>query len=53
MWAGIATFYGLDRPGIESQWGDIFRTCPDRPFGPSNLLYNGYRFLPGGKEAGA
>ena len=30
--------------------GDIFRTCPDRPWGPPNLLYNGYRVFPGGKE---
>ena len=29
---------------------DIFRTCPDRPWGPSSLLYNGYRAFPGGKE---
>jgi len=28
---GIATAYGLDGPGIESQWGEIFRTSPDRP----------------------
>jgi len=28
---GIATAYGLDGPGIESRWGEIFRTCPDRP----------------------
>ena len=21
--------------------GDIFRTCPDRPWGPPSLLYNG------------
>ena len=27
----IATVYGLDCPGIESRWGEIFRTCPDRP----------------------
>jgi len=27
---GIATAYGLDGPGIESRWGEIFRTCPDR-----------------------
>jgi len=27
----IATAYGLDGPGIESRWGEIFRTCPDRP----------------------
>ena len=28
---GIATAYGLDDPGIESRWGEIFRTSPDRP----------------------
>jgi len=26
---GIATAYGLE--GIESRWGEIFRTSPDRP----------------------
>jgi hypothetical protein len=50
---GIATRYGLDGPGIESRWGEIFRTLPDRPWGPSTLLYNGYRVFPGGKAAGA
>ena len=51
---GMATRYGLDRPGIESQWGEggeIFR--PGRPWGPPSLLYNGYRVFPGGKVAGA
>ena len=48
---GIATGYGLDGPGIESRWwGEIFRTCQDRPWGPPSLLYNGYRVFPGGKE---
>jgi hypothetical protein len=28
---GIATAYGLDGLGIESRWGEIFRTSPDRP----------------------
>jgi len=28
---GIATAYYMDGPGIESRWGEIFRTCPDRP----------------------
>jgi len=28
---GIATAYGLDGPGIESRWGEIFRNSPDRP----------------------
>ena len=46
---GIATAYGLDGPGIESRLGEIFRTCPDRPWGPHSLLYNGYRVFPGGK----
>jgi len=51
---GIATRYRLDGPGIESRWGEIFRTRLDRPCGPLSLLYNGYRgiFL-GGKAAGA
>ena len=46
----IATGYRLDGPGIESQGGEIFHTCPDRPWGPPSLLYNGYRVFPGGKE---
>ena len=46
---GIATAYGLDGPGIESRWGEIFRASPDRPLGPLTLLYNGYRVFPGGK----
>jgi hypothetical protein len=46
---GIATGYGLDGPGIESRWGEIFRNCPDRPWGPPSLLYNGYRVFPGGR----
>jgi hypothetical protein len=33
--------------------GEIFRTRPDRSWGPSSLLYNGYRVFPGGKAAGA
>ena len=48
---GIATGYGQDGPWIESQWGArFFRTCPDRPWGPTSLLYNGYRVFPVGKE---
>ena len=30
--------------------GEIFRTCPDRPWGPSSLLYNGYWFFLGVKS---
>ena len=43
---GIGTNYGLDGPGIESRWGEIFRTCPHRSWGPPNLLKNGYRVFP-------
>ena len=45
---GIATGYGLDDPGSNSGGGEIFRPCPDRPWGPPSLLYNGYRAIPGG-----
>ena len=46
---GIATRYGLEGPGIESRWGEIFRTYPDRLQDPPSLLYNGYWVFPGGK----
>ena len=46
----IETGYGLDGPGIASRWGEIFRTCSERPWGPPSLLYNGYRVFPGSKE---
>ena len=49
---GIATRYGLVGPRIESRWGEIFFTRPDRPWDPLSLLYNGYRVIPGGKVAG-
>ena len=29
---------------------EIFRTCPDWPWGTPSLLYNGYRVFPWGKE---
>ena len=35
---GIATCYGLRGPGIESRWGEIFRTRPDLPWDPPSLL---------------
>ena len=49
---GIATRFGLDGPGSNSGGNKIFRTCPDPPWGPPNLLYKGYRFLPGVKRPG-
>ena len=41
------TVRGSNRGG-----GEIFRTFPDRHWGPPNLIYNGYRVIPGGKAAG-
>jgi hypothetical protein len=50
---GIATCYEMDGPGIESRWGEIFSTRPDRPWDLSSLLYNGYRVsFPGVKRPG-
>jgi len=46
----IANGYALEGPRNESRCGEIFRTCPDQPWGSRNLLYNGYRFFPGDKE---
>ena len=45
----LSTAYGLDGTGIESRWGEIFRTGPNRLQGPPSLLYNGYRVFPEGK----
>jgi hypothetical protein len=45
----VATCYGLEGPGIESQWDEIFRTYPDWLWGPPSLLYNGYWVFSGGK----
>ena len=33
--------------GSIPRWGENFR--PNRPWGPTSLLYNGYRVFPGGK----
>jgi len=32
--------------------GETFCTCPDRPWGPPSLLYNGYQVFPEAKAAG-
>ena len=38
---------------IPMEGGEIFRTCPDRPWGPPSLLYSGYRIsLQGVKRPG-
>jgi len=34
-------------------WDEIFRTFPDRMWGPPSLLYIGYRIFPGAKLADA
>jgi len=48
---GIATELRAGRSGDRIPvGGEIFHTCPDRPWGPPSLLYNGYRVFPGGKE---
>jgi hypothetical protein len=45
--------YELDGPGIESLWGEIFRTHRERPWGPPSHLYNEYRVSsPGLKRSG-
>ena len=36
--------------GLKPGRVEIFRTCPDRPCGQPNLLYDGHRVFPGGKE---
>ena len=41
----LATVRGSDSGGSE-----IFRTCPDPPWGPTRLLYNEYRVFPEGKD---
>ena len=48
---GIVTGYGMDGPGSNPGEGEIFRTCPDRPWGSPSFLYNGYWVFPGGKAA--
>ena len=47
-WAGIAQSVqrlatGWKVWGSNPCGGEIFRTCPDRPWSPSTLLYNRYR----------
>ena len=57
LWARIAvsivTRYRLDGPGSNPGGGAIFRTRPDRPWGPPSLLYNRYQAFSRGKAARA
>jgi hypothetical protein len=55
VWAGIAqSVLRLATDwmvrGSNPGGGEIFCTCPDRPWDPPSLLYNGYRVFLGGKE---
>ena len=51
---GTPTRYGAGRSGDRIPvGGEIFRACPDRPWGPPSFLYIRYRVFPGGKAAGA
>jgi hypothetical protein len=45
--ATVWTFRGLNPGG-----GEIFRTRPDRPWGPPSLPYNEYRVFPGVERPG-
>ena len=51
--AGIAPRHRPNGLGIGPGGVEGFRSRPDRPWGPSSLLYNGYRVIPGSQAAGA
>jgi hypothetical protein len=42
----LATCWSVQ--GSNPSGGKIFHPCPDWPWGPPTLLYNGYWFFPGG-----
>ena len=46
---GTGTRYELDGRGLNSGGGEIFRTRPDWPCGPTNLIYKGYLVTTGGQ----
>ena len=48
----VVTATGWTVRGSNPGGGEIFRTCPDRPWGQPSPLYNGYQVFPGGKVAG-
>jgi hypothetical protein len=49
MGPGQLSRYGLEGTGIGPRRSEIFRTGPDRPWGPLSFLHNGYRVIPGDK----
>jgi hypothetical protein len=53
QWAGIAQSVwrlatGWTVRGSSTSASEIFRTCPERPWGPPSFLHNGYRVFLGG-----
>ena len=50
---GVATRYELEDSRIESLRGEIFRTRPHRPCGPSSFVHSGHPFFPRSKVVGA
>jgi len=50
---GIVTAMGRTVWGLNPGGSDIFHTSPYHPWGPPNLLYNGYWVFLRGKSAGA
>jgi hypothetical protein len=52
-WTCVSLVTGWTVRGSNPGRSEIFRTRPDRPWGPPSHLYNGYRVFPGGKAAGA
>jgi hypothetical protein len=49
---GTAIRYGLDSPGIESRWDDIFRTLPEGPEAHPASYTMGTGSSPGVKRPG-
>jgi hypothetical protein len=43
---------GWTARGSNPGWGDVFRTCPDRPWGLPSHLYKGDQVFPGVKRPG-
>jgi hypothetical protein len=55
MWSGWLSRYSdwlrVGRSGdLIPVGGEIFRSCPDRLWGPPSLLYSVYRVFPGGRK---
>jgi hypothetical protein len=46
------TFYEMDGPGIKSRWGEVIRTSPHRPRGPTQPPMQWVPGLSRGKATG-